>query len=152
MKRRLWVSAGVGLLAVVAVTACGDDDDSASDVSAANTAFCGDLAAYATAVGDLAGLDPATASKDDYKSAADEVKSTRQAMVDSAASLSEAEWKNLQTQADTLRDQLKDAPDDQAMQSILDAAKPQAVAVKASAATVNTAVCNVGGATTTTGG
>ena len=72
-------------------------------------------------------------------------------MVESAADLSEAEWANLETQVDTLRDQLQDAPDDQAVQSILDAAKPQAVTVQASIATLNTAVCTAG-ATATTGG
>lgn len=151
MKRRLVFGIGLGLLSVVAVTACGDDDDE-SDVAEANAAFCDDLAAYGTAVGDLAALDPATATKDDYESAADEVRSTRDDMVDSAADLSEAEWENLQTQADTLRDQLQDAPDDQAVQSILDEAKSQAATVQASIATLNTAICTVGGATTTSGG
>ncbi len=139
MKRFLF-GLGVGLLSVVAVTACGGDDD-ASDVVDANSAFCEDLAAYGSAVGDLAALDPATASKDDYEAAADEVRSTREDMVDSAGDLGEAEWENLQTQADTLADQLQDAPDDQAIQSILDEAKPQAATVQASVATLNTAIC-----------
>ena len=73
-------------------------------------------------------------------------------MVESAGELSEAEWENLQTQADTLGDQLQDAPDDQAVQSILDEAKPQAATVQASIATLNTAICTAGGATTTSGG
>jgi hypothetical protein len=150
MKRGLAFGIGLGLLSVVAITACGDDDDE-SDVAEANTAFCEDLAAYGTAVGDLAALDPASASKDDYESAADNVRSTRDDMIDSAADLSEAEWENLQTQADTLRDQLQDAPDDQAVGAILDEAKPQAATVQASIATLNTAICTVGGATTTTG-
>ena len=58
----------------------------------------------------------------------------------------------MQTQADTLRDQLQDAPDDQAVQVVLDAAKPQAATVQASVATLNTVICTVGGATTMTGG
>jgi len=151
MKRGLGFGLGLGLLSVVALSACGDDDDK-SDVAEANTAFCEDLASYGVAVDDLAALDPATASQDDYESAANEVRSTRDDMVDSAADLSEAEWQNLQTQADTLRDQLQDAPDDQAVQSVLDAAKPQAATVQASVATLNTAICTAGGATTTTGG
>ena len=73
-------------------------------------------------------------------------------MVDSAADLGEAEWENLQTQVDTLRDQLQDAPDDEAVGAILEAAQPQAATVQASIATLNTAICPVGGATTTTGG
>ena len=72
-------------------------------------------------------------------------------MVDSAADLSQAEWENLATQVDTLRDQLQDVLDDQAVQSILDEAKPQAVAVQASVAAVNTAVCTAGSATTSGG-
>jgi hypothetical protein len=151
VKRRLAFSIGLGLISVGALAACGDDDDE-SDVAEANAAFCEDLGAYGTAVGDLAALDPATATKDDYDSAADEVRSTRDDMVDSAAELSEAEWENLQTQADTLRDQLGDAPDDVAVQSLLDAAKAQAATVQASIATLNTAVCTVGAATTTSGG
>ena len=138
---------GLGLLSVVALIACGDDDDE-SDVAEANTAFCEDLAAYGVAVGDLAALDPATASKDDYESAADDVRSTRDDMVDSAADLSEAEWQNVQTQADTLDDQLQDAPDDQAVQSVLEERKRQAATVQASVATLNTAICTIGSATT----
>ena len=64
----------VGLLSVSVLASCGDDDDEASDVSEANTEFCDDLAVYGTAVADFAVLDPATATKDDYDSAADEVK------------------------------------------------------------------------------
>ena len=71
--------------------------------------------------------------------------------MESAEDLSEAEWENLATQADTLRDQLQDAPDDVAVQTILDEAQPQAATVQASVATLNTAICTVGGATTTTG-
>jgi hypothetical protein len=114
----------VGLLGVTAVVACGDDDD--DDVAGANSAFCDDLAAYATAVGNLAALDPATATKSDYESAADDVRSKREDMVSTASELSKAKWKNLQKQTDKLRNQLQDAPDDQAVQSILDDAKPQA--------------------------
>ena len=146
--RRLLMLGALGLAAATLV-ACGDDDD--DDVGEANAAFCDDLATYGTAVADLAALDPATATKSDYDSAADEVRSTREDMVESAADLSEAEWANLQTQVDTLRDQLQDAPDDQAVQSILDAAKPQAATVQASIATLNTAVCTAG-TTATTGG
>jgi hypothetical protein len=67
-----------------------------------------------------------------------------------AGELREAEWENLETQADALRDQLRDAPDDVAVQSILDEARTQANTVQVSAATLNTAVCSVGEATTTT--
>jgi hypothetical protein len=140
-----------GLLSLGALVSCGDDDDDASEVSEANTEFCDDLAAYGTAVGDLAALDSATATKDDYESAADEISSTREDMVDSAEDLAEAEWENLLTQVDSLRDQLRDAPDDQAVQAIVDEAKPQAAAVQASVATLNTGICSVGTATTTSG-
>ena len=150
MKRREMFAVGVGLLVVGVVSACGDDDD--DDVAEANAEFCDDLGEYATAVGGFVALDPATATKDDYDSAADEVRSTREDMVDSAADLGEAEWENLRNEADTLRDQLQDAPDDVAVQSIVETAKPQAATVQASIATLNTAICPVGGATTTTGG
>ena len=70
-------------------------------------------------------------------------------MVDSAEDLSEAEWENLQAQADTLVDQLQDAPDDQAVAAILGEAKPQAATVQASIATLNTAICTAGTTTTT---
>ena len=142
----------VGLIGVGALVSCGGDDDDASDVSEANADFCGDLSAYSTALADFAALDPATASKDDYESAADEVRSTREIMVGSAGDLAEEEWDNLLTQVDTLRDQLRDAPDDQAVQAIVDEAKPQAVTVQASVATLNTAICSVGGTTTTASG
>lgn len=150
MKRSMALGLGLALVGATVLAGCGDDDDS-SDVADANAAFCDDLAAYGTAVGDLAALDPATATKDDYDSAADEVRSTREDMVASAGDLSQAEWDNLHSQVDTLRDQLKDAPDDQAVQSIIDEAKPQAATVQASIATLNTAVCTTGAATTTSG-
>ena len=148
MRRRLAICITLGLLSASALAVCGDDDD--DDVADANTAFCEDLTAYGSAVAAFAALDPATATKDDYDSAADDVRSTREDMVSSAEDLSEAEWENLRTQTDTLVDQLQDAPDDVAVQSIVDEAKPQAVAVQASIATLNTAVCTAGGATTTT--
>ena len=148
MKRALLI--GCALLAST-MAACGDDDD-ASDVAEANAEFCDDLAEYANAIGTFAGLDPASASKSDYESAADEVRSTRDDMVDSAADLSEAEWENLQSQAGTLVDQLQDAPDDEAVASILEAAQPQAATVQASAATLNTAICVSEPSTSTTGG
>jgi hypothetical protein len=147
MKRSLTIA--VTLIAITAVSACGDDDDDASDVAEANTEFCGDLASYGQALAGLAGLDPTVATTSDYESAADEVRSTREDMVESAGDLSEAEWANLEEQASTLVDQLRDAPDDQAVASILDEAKPQAATVQASVATLNTAICT-GGSTATT--
>ena len=148
MRRQLACYVGLGLLSAGVLAACGDDDD--DDVAEANAAFCEDLSAYGSAVAAFAALDPATATKDDYDAAADDVRSTREDMVDSAEDLGEAEWENLQTQAGTLVDQLQDAPDDVAVQSILDSAKPQAATVQASVATLNTAICRAGGATTTT--
>src|SRR6188768_504152 len=131
MKRRL-VLGIVSVVSVSVLVACGDDDDDdASEVAEANAEFCGDLSAYGNAVADFAALDPATASKDDYESAAEEVRSTRESMVDSAGDLAQEEWENLLTQVDALRDQLKDAPDDQAVQAIVNEAKPQAAAVQA---------------------
>lgn len=147
VRGALVLGVGVGLLAGVVLAGCGDDDD-ASDVVDANAQFCADLGGYGTAIGALAALDPATASKADYDSAADEVRSSREAMIESAGDLSEAEWVNLQTQVDELGGQLRDAPDDQAVQSVLAEAQAQAVAVRASVATVNTAVCTAGAATT----
>ena len=141
MKRPLMI--GVALLAVGAISACGDDDDE-SEVAEANTALCEDLGAYGRALADLIALDPATATKTDYDSAAGDVRSTREDMIDSAADLSEAEWENVQTQAETLVDQLRDAPDDQSVAAILDEAKPQAATVQASVATLNTAICSSG--------
>jgi hypothetical protein len=141
-----------GLISVAALAACGDDDDDASEVAEANTEFCENMSAYGTALADFAALDPATASKDDYDSAADEIRSTREDMVESAEDLAEEEWENLVTQVDALRDQLRDAPDDEAVQAIVEEAQPQAATVQASVATLNTAICSVGGATTTSGG
>ena len=73
--------------------------------------------------------------------AADEVRSTAEDMVDTAADLSEAEWENLQTQGDTLRDQLQDALEDQVVAAILNEAKSQVATVQANIATLNTAIC-----------
>jgi hypothetical protein len=147
MKRSLVFGVGL-LLGATALVSCGGDDDDSSDVAEANAAFCADLSTYGAAIGDFAALDPATATKDDYEAAADKVRSTRDDMVDSGADLSEAEWENLHSQADALQDQLRDAPDDEAVKSILDEAKAQAATVQASVATLNTAVCT--SATTTT--
>jgi hypothetical protein len=148
--KRLMVLGLAGLLSVGVLAACGDDDDDGGSVQGANAEFCQNLAAYGTAVADLAALNP-TATKADYSSAADTVKSTREDLESSAASLAQAEWTNLKTQADTLKDQLKDAPDDQAVAGILTDAIPQAVKVQASVATVNTAVCTASNTSTTTG-
>ena len=151
--RRMMTMGLVGLLSLTAFAACGDDDDDStvSAVQSANAAFCSDLAAYGTAVKGLADLDPTTATKADYTTAADAVRSSREAMVSSGKDLGEAEWTNLQAQVETLTGQLKDAPDDVTVSSILAEADAQATTVQASIATLNTAICTAGGATTTTG-
>ena len=149
MNRRLVIGVA-GLIGVCALVSCGDDDD-ASDVAEANAEFCENLTDYRTAVTDFVALDASTASKDDYDSAADEIRSTREDMVESAGDLAQEEWENLQTQVDDLVDQLRDAPDDQAVQAILDEAQPMAVEVQASVATLNTAICEVGGSSATNG-
>ena len=152
MKRLVAVGL-VGLFSMTALAACGDDDDdsSAAAVQNANAAFCTDLTAYAAALTSLAALEPETATKADYTTAAEAVKSSREALVASGKDLSQAEWTNIQYQVGTLTDQLKDAPDDATVSSILTDAKPQAAKVQANVATLNTAVCTAGSATTTTG-
>ena len=149
--KRLVAIGSIGLLSLSALAACGDDDqeESALDVQEANATFCNELTAYADAVRYAAALDPETATKADYTSAASAVRSTREALISSGEDLSEAEWTNLQLQAATLADQLQDAPDDATVSSILTDAKPQAAKVEASAATLNTAVCTSGAPTST---
>ena len=148
MKRYTLVGA-VGML-VIGMTSCGgDDDDSAGDVPEANTEVCQNLAEYGNAVADFVALDAATATKSDYDSAADAVRSAREDLVGSAQDLAQAEWDNLATQVDTLRDQLQDAPDDQAVAAIVEEAQPQAAAVQASAAALDTVICTPADATTT---
>ena len=151
MKRVLIVGV-VGLLSLSALGACGDDDDdTVDDVQDANAAFCTDLTTYGDAVKGLADLDPTTATKDDYETAADAVRSSLEDLVESGQDLTEAEWTNLQAQVETLGDQLQDAPDDVAVASILADADAQATTVQASIATLNTAICTAGGPTTATG-
>ena len=148
--RRLITVGLVGLLGVSVLAACGDDDDDdGGPVQDANAAVCDDLGTYRTALADLVALDPSTATKDDYEDAVGAVADARTDLVDSAGDLAETEWENLATQIDELGDQLTDAPDDQAVASILEEAAPQAATVQASAAALNTAVCEVGGASTT---
>jgi hypothetical protein len=143
--RRYVLLGTVGIM-VVGMTACGDDDD--SDVQEANAEVCQNLGEYVDAVGAFVALDPSTATKSDYDSAADAVRSAREDLVESAQDLTEAEWTNLASQIDTLQDQLQDAPDDQAVAAIVEDAQPQAAAVQASAATLNSAICTPTTATT----
>jgi hypothetical protein len=148
--KRCMLLGTVGVL-VVGMTACGDDDDDdAADVQEANAEVCQNLVEYRDAVGAFVALDPSTATKSDYDSAADAVRSAREDLVGSAQDLAEAEWSNLASQIDTLRDQLQDAPDDQAVAAIVEDAQPQAAAVQASAATLNSAICTPTTATATT--
>ena len=151
MKRLLALGL-VGLFGVSALAACSSDKKSTvTEVKNANAAFCGDLTAYGTAVKDLAALDPTTATKADYTSAADKVKSSREALVAAGKDLSQAEWTNLEAQAETLNGQLKDAPDDATVSSIVADFNTQVAKVQASVGTLNTAVCPIGSSTTTTG-
>lgn len=148
--KRLIAMAFTGTICLGALAACGgDDSSSASDVQKANTEFCQDLTAYTTSLKTLAGL-TATSTKAQYQNAVNGVKDAREDLVDSAKKLSEAGVANLQTQVDGLKDQLKDAPDDQAVAGILAAAQPEVAKVQASAGIVNTAICTPGNATTTT--
>jgi len=156
MKKLLLVGL-VGILGAGALGACGDDDDdtTASTVGAvaqANAAFCQDLSAYGDAVKSLIALDPSSATKADYSAAVDDVTTAREAMVSAGKDLTEAEWTNLQTQVDDLTGQLKEAPDDVTVSSILADANAQAATVQASVASLNTAVCTGSNTTTTTTG
>jgi hypothetical protein len=151
MKPRLVVGV-TALVALSMLAACGDsddDDDTAGDVAEANAEFCQDLTAYGDSVAALAALDPATATKADYDSAAEAVRSARSDLSDSGADLAEAEFENLEAQAEDLDGLLEDAPDDAVVADILTAAQVQVAEVEASAATLNTAVCTVGGTSTT---
>ena len=152
MKRLLALGL-VGLFGVSALAACGSDDENSTvtAVKNANAEFCTDLTAYGTAVKDLAALDPATATKADYTSAADAVKSSREALVAAGKDVSEAEWTNLEAQAEALNGQLKDAPDDATVSSIMADFNTQVTTVRASVAALDTAVCTTGSTTTTTG-
>jgi hypothetical protein len=60
-------------------------------------------------------------------------------------------WESVLTDVDARGDRLGDETDDQAVQATLDEANPQAAAVWASVAALNTAICRLGGATTTNG-
>ena len=142
--KRLLVLGMVGLFGLSTLAACGDDDDTATDVKDANATFCADLAAYGSSVKALAALDPATATKATYTSAVDAVKSSREALVSSGKDLAQAEWTNLQAQVDSLTGSLKEAPDDATVSSILGAADTQADKVQVSVASLNTAVCTAG--------
>jgi hypothetical protein len=145
---RLIALACSGALCLGALAACGDDSDSSGDVQKANAAYCQDLTTYGAAVNSFIALGP-TATKAQYKDAADDVKSAREDLTDSAKKLSEATVSNLQSDVDKLKDDLKDAPDDQSVAAIVASAAPQAAKVKASAAAVNTAVCTPSNASTT---
>ncbi len=150
--KRLLALGFVGLFGVSALAACSSDKTSTvTQVKNANAAFCTDLTAYGTAVKDLAALDPTTATKADYQSAADTVKSSRQTLVATGKDLSQAEWTNLEAQAQALDGQLQDAPDDATVSSIVTAFNVQVAKVRTSVAALNTAVCPAGGATSTTG-
>ncbi len=145
MKRLLTI--GTVLLSAAVITACGSDDDAGDDLGEANAEFCTDLVEYERAVISLDALDPTTATKEELRSATDEMRSARDEMIASARDLSEAGWDIVQDQASTLVDQLQDAPDDQTVAAVLDDARPQAAALRASLATLNTAVCGAAPAT-----
>jgi hypothetical protein len=150
VKRHLACGLSV-IVGVSLLVACGSDSkDSAADVQTTNTAFCKDLGTYGTALTALAALDPTTATKADYSTAADAVKAARSDLAKSGGDLVDAQVTNLESQANDLEGALKDAPDDAAVADIVTAAQTQVTEVKASIATVGTAVCTAPGSTTTT--
>lgn len=149
--QRLMMTGVMALIGLTAIVACGDDDDTASQVQEANAAFCQDLAAHRAAVQSLADLDPASTTADDYQAAVDAVSASREDLLASGADLSDAGWTNLQAQLGTLKEQLQDAPPDAEVATVLADAQAQAATVRASIATVDTAVCAGGDSTTTTG-
>jgi hypothetical protein len=147
-RRNVYLAAAI--LALGALTSCGDDDDDGGDVADANAQFCEDLTAYVDALRSAADLDAQTATKADYDAARDELISTSEDVSESASALTRSEWENLEAEIEELGDQLGEAPDDVAVASIIDSAQAQVDTVQTSAATVNTAVCTTG--TTTTAG
>lgn len=150
MKRHLPLGFAV-LVTVSMLAACGSDDkDTVANVQDANTKYCQNLSAYGDALSALGALDPTTATKADYEAAAGAVKSARTDLAASGADLVQAEVANLETQAEDLDGALKDASDDAVVADILTAAQAQVTEVRASVATLNTAVCATPSSTPTT--
>ena len=75
MKRRISLGA-IGLSMVIGLVACTPQQDpsATADASPDQAATCDAYDAVLASVADLGALDPATASVDDYRSAADEVR------------------------------------------------------------------------------
>ncbi len=152
MKRILSISAAA-LVSVSMLAACGSDDDNntVADVVDANAGFCQDLRTYVDSLTAFTALDPATATKEEYESAAGDIKSARSDLAGSRADLVEAEIDNLEAQADDLEGALADASDDAVVADIVTAAQKAVAEVQVSAAAVDTAICTADNSTTSEG-
>jgi hypothetical protein len=117
---RLWwiiilVAAGVGLAVVIGVLGNKNDETKADAVSA----LCASLQSLETAVDNLTGLDPKTASKDAYQSDVDAVQSAWDDVKSDAQDVKDAPMGDLDSAWNDFTDAVKGVPDDASVQDAL---------------------------------
>ncbi|MEU6986337.1 hypothetical protein ABZ946_23350 [Streptomyces sp. NPDC046324] len=125
MKRHLM--AGVlGVIVVLAVTACSDDNGSASeDATKAAGELCTDISELKADNAKLKALDPASATKDQVEEAVAAIRDDWDSIKENAATMRESERTAVQDAAEDLKKSYDDLPDDTTGRDALAQLQPQ---------------------------
>lgn len=120
MTRKAWiivlVVVGVGLAVLIGLVGDQDGDSQAK----AQQNFCDSVSGLQSSVETLEGLDPTTASKDDYQSAVSNVESSWDEVKADAGDLTDVSTSALDSAWDSFQSALDDIPDDASVSDALD--------------------------------
>ena len=134
MSRRGWVTILVlgGLAAAIVIGLWGTRGDGESQADA-QAAFCSSLTTLDSSVQALEGLDPTTASKDDYQSAVSTIESDWDQVKSDASALASIDMSTLDSAWDDFKSAVDDVPDSA---SVSDALSDVGTSAKSLASTV----------------
>jgi hypothetical protein len=133
MKRRISLGA-IGLSMVLGLVACTPQQDATATAEASpdQAATCDAYDAVVTSVDDLRALDPATASVDDYRSAADNVRDAWETFLTMRGSEAAETEFELRITVSDLSATLLNLPDGTTPEEAADIVEPQVEAVQSS--------------------
>jgi len=117
---------GIVLVGVAGLLVGCDDDESQA---AAEDNLCASLTSFSATVVNLQGLDPTTASQDDYEAAVQEVQKAGNAVREDAEDVAEADTTALESAVDDLEAAAQDVPDDIPVTDALSSLQPEVQAV-----------------------
>ncbi len=123
--RRAMALGAIVLVGVAGLVGCDDDESQA----AAEDNLCASLTSFSSSVVNLQGLDPATASQDDYEAAVQEIEKAGNTVREDAEDVSDADTAALESAVNDLEAAADDVPDDVPVADAVSTLQPEVQAV-----------------------